>query len=539
MAAVTTASLNRRIVAASGIVMTSVLLSRVLGFVREWTVARQIGSNAITDAYYAAFTLPDFLNYLVAGGSLSVTFIPVFAKYVAENREEEGWRVFSTVVSFMGLVLLGLVVAGEIFAAQLVGVIAPGFGPAERQRVIFLTRLMLPAQICFYEGSILSAVQYAKGQFVVPSLAPLIYNLGIILGGVLLSSRIGITGFAVGVLAGAIAGNFVLQVYGARRAGAQFVPALDLRHPGFVLFLKLAIPIMLALSLSFTDDWIIRWFGSYLQAASITWLSYAKTLMRVPLGIVGQGVGVASFPFLAQLYSEKKFRELNDILNSTLKAMFLLLLPISALTMAQSQPLVHLIFSHTRMREPDLAATATTLNFFSIGLFAWGAQYLLARGFYATRDTITPAVVGTASTLFNLPLSWWLVRREQHLGLALASSLGIIAYTLALFLLLNRRTANREAGSLVLFFLKVGVVSVVVGWACFALAGWLRFRIGWETTLRAFTVLVIVSSLGVFLAAVLAKLLRIREVDQYWGRMRGFAKERAGRSGSRSVRAAR
>ncbi len=532
MAAVTTASLNRRIVAASGIVMASVLLSRVLGFVREWTVARQIGSNAITDAYYAAFTLPDFLNYLVAGGSLSVTFIPVFAKYVAENREEEGWRAFSTVVSFMGLVLLGLVVAGEIFAAQLVGVIAPGFGPAERQRVIFLTRLMLPAQICFYEGSILSAVQYAKGQFVVPSLAPLIYNLGIILCGVLLSSRIGITGFAVGVLAGAIAGNFLLQVYGARRAGARFAPALDLRHPGFVLFLKLAIPIMLALSLSFTDDWIIRWFGSYLQAASITWLSYAKTLMRVPLGIVGQGVGVASFPFLAQLYSEKKFRELNDILNSTLKAMFLLLLPISALTIAESQPLVHLIFSHTRMREPDLAATATTLNFFSIGLFAWGAQYILARGFYATRDTITPAVVGTASTLFNLPLYWWLVRREQHLGLALASSLGIIAYTLVLFLLLNRRTANREAGGLVLFFLKVGVVSIVVGLACFALAGWLRFRIGWETTLRAFTVLVIVSLLGVLLAGVLAKLLRIREVDQYWGRMRSFARERAGRSGS-------
>src|ERR1700679_905688 len=142
--------------------MASVLLSRVLGLFREWTVAHQIGSNSITDAYYAAFTLPDFLNYLIAGGSLSVTFIPVFAMYVAEKNEDEGWRAFSTVMSVMGVVLVALVSLAEIFAPQLVKLIAPGFDPAERQRVIFLTRIMLPAQICFYEGSILSAVQYAK-----------------------------------------------------------------------------------------------------------------------------------------------------------------------------------------------------------------------------------------------------------------------------------------------------------------------------------------------------------------------------------------
>ena len=220
MSFVTTEHLNRRIAAATGIVMASVLLSRILGFFRDWTVAHQIGANASTSAYYTAFTLPDFLNYLIAGGSLSVTFIPVFAKYVTEQREDEGWRVFSTVVTVMGFVLVTFVVFGEIFAAHLVKYIAPGFKPAELQQTIFLTRLMLPAQICFYEGSILSAVQYAKGQFVIPSLAPLVYNIGIIIGGVLLSPRIGITGFAVGVLGGAIAGNFLLQIYGAHRAGA-------------------------------------------------------------------------------------------------------------------------------------------------------------------------------------------------------------------------------------------------------------------------------------------------------------------------------
>src|SRR5438128_10517509 len=140
-----TVSLGRRIAQSTGIVMASVLVSRLLGFFREWTVAHQMGSNAVTDAYYAAFTLPDFLNYLVAAGSLSLTFIPVFAHYVAENREEEGRHVFSTVICSMGLVLVALVVAAEILAPQLVAVIAPEFSPAGNARAIFLTRLILPA----------------------------------------------------------------------------------------------------------------------------------------------------------------------------------------------------------------------------------------------------------------------------------------------------------------------------------------------------------------------------------------------------------
>ena len=516
---VTTASdsgtMHRRIAAATAIVMASVLLSRILGFFRDWTLAHQMGSNAVTDAYNAAFTLPDFLNYLIAGGSLSVTFIPVFAKYAAEKREEEGWRVFSTVITVMGFVLVGLVLVGEVFAPHIVNWIAPGFSPPERARVVFLTRLMLPAQICFYEGSILSAVQYAKGQFVIPSLAPLIYNIGIILGGILLAPVIGITGFAVGVLAGALTGNFLLQIYGAYRAGASFSPSFDVKHPGFWLFLKLSVPIMLAVSVSFADDWIIRYFGSYLQAASITWLTYGKNLMRVPLGLVGQGVGVASFPFLAQLYSEKKFEELNRVLNTTFKGLIFLLLPISALTIAQSVPIVNLVFSHTRMHGADLFATGQALAYFSIGMFAWGAQYILARGFYATRDTITPAIVGTLMTALNIPVYWWLAHHMRYRGLAFASSLGIIAYTVVLFILLNRRTKNAEEGSLVVFFLKMTAASLVAGAACYRLTLYLETQIPWQKIWGALALLVTVTAAGVLLLVILLKILRVPELDHY------------------------
>lgn len=504
--------------------MASVLLSRFLGFLREWTVAHQIGSNAITDSYYAAFTLPDFLNYLVAGGSLSITFIPVFAKFAAEDREEQAWHVFSTVMTFMGLLVVTLVILAEMLAPQIVSLIAPGFGPVERARVIFLTRVMLPAQFFFYQGGILSAVQYAKGRFVVPSLAPLVYNLFIILGGIFLASRIGITGFAVGVLAGALLGNFLLQIYGARQVGARFSFALDLGHPGFRLFVKLAIPIMLALSLSFTDDWIIRWFGSYLVPASITWLQYAKTLMRVPLGVVGQAIGVASFPILAQLYSEGKFDQLNRVFNDALKGLILLLVPISAFTIAESPYVVHLVFSHTRLGPSDLNATASTLALFSLGMFAWGAQNLLARGFYATRDTWTPAIVGTILTFADIPLYWWLVKHFEHLGLALASSIGITVLTIALFVLLVRRMHCHETAGLLLFLSKVTLASLLAAGVVFELASSIAGHFHWQRFRGSLEVFVISTAAGALLVIGLFKLLRVREIDPLLSRLRARLK---------------
>ena len=520
MTAAAQSSVHRRVFASTAIVMGGILLSRILGLPRDWMIAHQVGSNASTDAYYAAFTLPDFLNYLVAGGALSVTFIPVFAKYAAEGREDEAWRVFSTVITFMSAVLVALVVAGECFAPQLVAyVISPGFSPENRDRAIFLTRLMLPAQFCFYQGSILSAVQYAKGHFVIPSLASVVYNIMIILGGWLLAPSLGMTGFAIGVLCGAITGNLLLQIYGAWRVKARYRPALDLGHPGFHLFIRLSVPIMLALSVVFTDDWIMKYFASYLGPGPITWLSYAKNLMRVPQGAVGLGVGVASFPFLAKLYSEGKFEELNRLLNSTMKGMIALLIPISALTMALSLPLVHLVFPNTQLKGSDFDATAATLVLFSLGMFAWGAQNILARGFYATRNTWMPAIVGTAVTFANLPLYWLLVRRAQHLGLALASSIGIVVYTVVLFILLNRRTQNRDARALTLFFLKVSTASAVTGWICYRLRLILEPHFAWQRFTGALLLLVIVTSTGILLLLLLAKLFRIREMDEQIARL--------------------
>ncbi len=518
-------SLGRQIAASTGIVMATIVASRFLGLVRNWALAHVIGSNGNTSAYFQAFRLPNFLNYLMASGALSLTFIPVFTKYVAEEREEEAWKVFSTVTTFMGLLLVALVIVGEIFARPLVALIAPGFHGDQRTLLAFLTRVMLPAQICFYVGGILTAVQYVRGQFLIASLTGVIYNTGIILGGLLLGPHIGVVGFSIGVVAGALVGNFLLQIWGARRAGASYRPRLDLGHPGFRLFLKLTAPLMVALSLPYAYDLIIGWFGSFLASRALTWLGYAETLMRVPLGIVGQAIGVASFPVLAMLYAEKRYGELNRLLNHALKALLLLLVPIAALTIVQSEPLVRLVFSHTLLRSDDFEAIAQTLVFFSLGLAAWGARTLVARGFYAMRNTLTPALVGTALTFLTLPLFWWLSRRMQYRGLALASSIAISAYTLALFVLLVRRTKNEQIRELVWFFVKICAASAAMAAICHPVMVRLGRWEPWHTIPGALLDLVLTTALGVVVLVGLCRLLRLRELDEYlrelWKMMKG------------------
>ena len=506
---------NRQILKSIGILMGALLLSRMLGFVREWTVAHQMGSNATTDAYYAAFVLPDFLTYLVAGGSLEIFFIPVFAKYMAEKKEEEAWHIYSTVVTFVIVLLLPLLTLAEIFTPQIVRIIAPGFHPANQAEVVFLTRLMLPGQFFFCLGVVMIAVQNARTRFLIPALAGVIYNLSIILGGWLLSPWIGIRGFAVGVVVGLFFGYFVLQLSGAWRMGAHFRPSFDFRHPGFRLFLKLAIPVMLAFSTVIVDEWLLRYFGSFLAAASITWLVFAKTLMRVPLAVVGQAVGTGSYPYLAKMHAEGKFSDFNRTMNHGTRGLILLLAPISTLAIALHEPVVYFVFSHTKMKSSDIQATAACLAFFCIGMFAWGVQNLISRGFYAIQDTITPAVVGTIMTVVSLPVYWFLSRYWQHDGLATASSICVISYTAVIFYLLARRTKNAEAPGLIRFFAKIVAICAVSGFVCQRFAQWLQPRMTWQNSIGALELIVLVCLVGILLMVLLARILHVEEFESY------------------------
>jgi putative peptidoglycan lipid II flippase len=325
-----------------------------------------------------------------------------------------------------------------------------------------MTRIVLPAQVFFFAGGLLMAVQFAREHFFLPALAPLIYNLGIIAGGLLLAPWRGIEGFAWGVLAGAFAGNLLVQWVGVRRLGLRFQPAWEWRHPDVREYLRLTLPLMVGLTMTFSTEFFFRFFGSYLPAGSIAVLNFSLRVMLILVGIFGQAVGTASYPFMARLAAEHRLDELNQLLNRTLRYLALVI-PFSALLMVLSPEVVRILFQRGRF---DLAATRITaevLVWFLAGAFAFAAYTVVVRGYFATRNTLFPAVFGTVAVLASLPLYPLGIALMGVEGVALAISFSGVLQVAALFCLWNRRSGNTGQREVYRFYLKMGLLSLVMG----------------------------------------------------------------------------
>src|SRR5260221_10728878 len=247
---------------ATVLLVTSILLSRVVGFVRELYIAWAFGATSVTDAYNAGFTIPDWLNYLVAGGTASITFISIYTRFLAEKREEDARKTFSVIVTVMTVILTIGIVLAEIFTPQLDRLMFDKFSPAEFALCVHITRILLPAQLFFYVGGVASAVLTSRRMFLLPAIGPVIYNGGIIVGGLLFSRQLGISSLAYGAVAGAFIGIFLINAIGAARTGIGFRLSFDFRNRAFREWVWLSIPLMLGVSLVSADDWILRYFAS-------------------------------------------------------------------------------------------------------------------------------------------------------------------------------------------------------------------------------------------------------------------------------------
>ena len=452
----------RRIGLASLLMMASVFLSRVFGLLREMVIAHLAGASGAVDAYQVAFVLPEILNHAVATGFLSVTFIPLFVHHLVRDAEAEAWRVFSTLLCLFGALLLAVVALGVALAPQLVRLAAPGLDdPVTLAAAVRMTRIILPAQVFFYAGGLLMAVQFARDRFFMPALAPIVYNLAIILGGVLLSPWAGVEGFAWGVLVGAMIGNFALQWAGARRVGMRFKVAWDWRHPDVRAYLRLTLPLMLGLTMTFSTEFLFRFFGSYLPAGSIAILNFSLRVMLILVGVFGQAVGTASFPTMARLAAEGELGELNRLLNGTLRYLALVI-PCSVLLMVLSPEIVRILFQHGRFDVAAARETADVLVWFLAGAFAFAAYTVVVRGYFALRDTLFPAAFGTLTVALSLPLYpagiAWLGAR----GVALAISVSGVLQAAALFALWSRRSRNAGQGEVLRHYGKVGLLGLAL-----------------------------------------------------------------------------
>ncbi len=456
-------TLYRQIGLASLIMMASVFLSRAMGLVREMVIAHIGGRTAAVDAYQVAFVIPEILNHIVASGFLSVTFIPIFAAYLAQDRESTGWNVFSVIMTSFGALLVVLIAGAEWFAPDLVAIFAPGLtDPATRFEAVRMTRIILPAQFFFFAGGMLMAVQFAKEKFFIPALAPLIYNFGIIAGGLALGGTLGMAGFSWGVLAGAIAGNFLMQWHGAKRVGMIFSLRFDFLHPDLKKYVLLTLPLMVGLTMTFSTEIFLRFFGSYLPGGGIAALNYSFRVMLILMAFFGQAVGVASFPFLARLAAQQRMDEVNRIINTTLRYLSLVI-PFSVLFMVLRHEIIRILFQHGSFDAADTEVTAGVFVFILAGASAFAAQTIVVRGYYAIQNTLFPAIYGTITVLASIPVFFLGMTYMGASGVAMAVSVSAILQVLLLYILWNRKTDNRASRTVYAFYLKIILLSAGLG----------------------------------------------------------------------------
>ncbi len=518
------------VAAATGLLIVTIALSRVLGFVRESLLMAYFGQGALTDVYKQSFIIPDTLYFLIAGGALSSAFIPVFTKYIAHGKDEEAWKTFSVVGTLAFVVTGTFVVLGEIFAVPLSRIASPGFIDEQVLQMARLTRIVLPAQMFFFMGGLMMGCLYSKNKFLAPAFGPLIYTLGIISGGLISAythpealkfvhspeivhamrvwsdpqstvamkeavqplveetlrvATPAVSGYSWGALIGAFLGNFCLQLFAVRKIGMNYRPSLQITHEGARKVFVLMLPVLLGLSLPQVDVQLNKYFATLLNAGSVTALDNANRLMQVPYGILGTSFAIALFPTLSALAAKRLWGDYRRQISNGVRRVVFVALPASVLLMVLSVPAVRFVFQHGKLvTGQDVNVTALTLVLFSAGIFGWCMQAVVARAFYALHDTVTVVVTGTIMTALFIAMSVGFVKalHEPKLvwwapaGLALITSFSAVTHAVVLLAILRKRIGGIHGRQMARTFGKMFVSGAAMALVTYPIYYLIEFR---------------------------------------------------------------
>jgi putative peptidoglycan lipid II flippase len=435
---------KRQIARAAGLVMVLFVFSRLLGLLREMIVGAQFGTSADLDAYLAAFRLPDLLFQLVAGGALGSAFIPTFTAYLARDDREGAWRLASAVTNLLLLIMSVVAALAAALAPWLVReVIAPGFDPAQQALTVRLMRLMLVTPAIFGVSGLVMGALNAHQHFLLPAAAPMLYNLAIIGGALWLAPRLGVTGLAVGVVAGAVL-HLLVQAPGLVRFGAGYRPVLTLRDAGVREVGRLMGPRVLGLAAVQVNFLVNTVLASGLAGGSLSALNFAWLMMLLPQGVFAQAVATAAFPTFSALAARGETDEMRSTLAATLRAILFLSAPAAVGLLVLRLPLIQLLFQRGAFEAGSTEAVAWALQFYALGLPAHAGVEVVARAFYALHDTRTPVAISVAAMGLNVVLSLVLIGPLAHGGLALANTVATTLEMLGMVLLVRRRLGGLE-----------------------------------------------------------------------------------------------
>lgn len=460
------------ILSAATLIMAAVIAAKLIGFVKQ-RVLFTFFSPEETDLLFAAFELPDTLFEILVFGVVSAAFIPVFSSYISRKKEESGWHMATSSLSIVLFTYLFFGTLVFIFARPLYSLLAGGavkgnlgieggFSPNEVKMVVSMSRVLLVSQIFFVVSSFMTGILESYKRFLAPSIAPLLYNLSIIAGTILLAPKFGLYAPVAGAFMGAFL-HLSIQIPLAFHLGFRPRISFDYKDRGVKKLLRLSVPRIFELSIFQIKRFVWLFLGS-LVSGGFTYLKSADLLATLPIGVFGMSMAKAALPTLSRQAGAKDMKAFNKTLFTTLNQIVFLVLPLSVYMVVLRVPIVRLVFGATQFDWPATVETGRVLSAFAVGMFAYASSLLVTRAYYALEDTKTPVTISVISVILNALIAFYLVLVVDSgtWGIAFSYALaGVVQITLLITILI-RRLGVGYSNILVPFF-KILVASVVSG----------------------------------------------------------------------------
>jgi putative peptidoglycan lipid II flippase len=418
---------NGTVIPAALILGVASLLSRLVGLLRERVLTSTFGAGDIFDSFVAAFRLPDLFFNLIVIGALSAAFIPLFTDKLVRSKDGKRQAFdFSLTILNVMLVVMGVIsLLYVIFAPEIMRLLTPGFGHDKMQMTIMLSRIMALQPLLLTVSFVFSGVLNSFKRFVAYALAPIVYNVGIIIGVVWLYPRIGIAGLGWGVVLGALL-HALVQLPSVLKVGLRWKPVFQPRSTDVRALWRMILPRIFGLAVQQINLVVVTILGSGLLAGSISVFYLANNVQYLPIGIFGLAFAQAAFPTLAEQYSRRNYAEYRHTLSRTFRYILFFVIPISMMLYLLRAQVIRVLYGNGAFDWQDTIATYQTLSYFIMSIFAQATVPLLTRAFYVQQDTKTPVVISIISIVVNIILAYWLSPRYGVSGLAIAFSVSAI-----------------------------------------------------------------------------------------------------------------
>ena len=457
------------------------LMSRILGFVRDFVVARAFGAGMATDAFFVAFRLPNLLRRMFAEGAFSQAFVPILAEYKNKRGEAETHRLVNHVASALGLAVLLVSILGAIASPLIIYATAPGFSAdaSKFELTVQLTRITFPYIFFMSLVALAGGVLNTWSRFAIPAFTPVLLNLSFIAMALVAAPYFDPPVLALGwaVFIGGLA-QLALQLRPLAKIGMLPRFSLDFSDPGVRRILKLMAPAILGVSISQISLLINTVFASFLPSGSVSWLYYADRLMEFPAGMLGVALGTILLPSLSKMHADKNPVEFSALLDWGLRLTLMLTLPAALGLALLAVPLITTLFHHGAFGVADVYQTRTALIAYSIGLAGLILVKILAPAFYARQDIRTPVKFGLITLVVTQLMNLAFIGPLQHAGLALSIGLASCFNAAMLYRGLRQRGVYRPQPGWAIFIGKLlvamAVLGVCVGFTAGADALWLH-----------------------------------------------------------------